>query len=941
MKTFYEKIALIVCFLTLMSVFTFDDVKAQTSITGTGISYTENFNSLTTAGAWANPSLGSWYATGPSGIPSTPGVPLTSIVLNDGEASSAELTSFGSVSSGDRALGIAPSGTFVGEKYNLVWRFKNLTGSTINALVVAWAGEQWRDASTETQKIQLKYLISSSAITSYNENELVSVTGGAFNSISNTGEDIKLNGNFTANRTTFTNNIVQSIPDGYEIVLVWSFNEGGVNHLMAIDDINVTAKIPQEITFNPLGDITKNYGDANFTLGAASNSLLPISYTSSVTSVATITGSTVQILGPGSTTITASQPGNAQYLAAPTVTKVLEVKPLVPTTNAATNTSTNSFTANWSIDNGTRNSTTSYLIQYATNKGFSPTSSTNSAVNTRSKVISSLTANTIYFYKTYALNTGVFGGFSQASAITTGTNYVSANAGSWDTGSNWDVGTINNVANSIKIQHAITLNTARDSVTTNTLWITSTGKLTTNQKIHVTNQLIIEVDANGNSGQILNTANIHVGYNATIIIRRSFTGGQWAFVGFPFNVSSANVFLAGTTTSLSWGNKDSGADYVVMEYDGAKRDQTGLINTVENGLNWVNVPAKTFVAKKGYIVYSPVTRAIDFTLRGENKASFFSTTGASSSLTQNTSNSFAGHHSWNLVTSPLSSAFDMALSPTNAPYYTFNGYNYDVVLGGEELVVSPFQSIFLQASSSTLDFSNAGRKLKAKAVDDDSDQADDIYLKLSNGNSQYDDITRIRFKNGASASYVIGEDAGKSFANNPNVSYLYSLTNNVSYAINTLPRSITSVDLQTKFAANGNFKISINNIEKIKNYSDVLLLDKTTSRYIELLDAKEYNFAVNSVATDLNRFKIILVPSATTAVSSASVSGIRVVGNNGTATLLGIAPNSMVRVLDISGKLIFNGYINDGESIHVPQNGLYMFHITSNNQLTKLKTLIQ
>nr|MBP6610558.1 T9SS type A sorting domain-containing protein [Paludibacter sp.] len=121
----------------------------------------------------------------------------------------------------------------------------------------------------------------------------------------------------------------------------------------------------------------------------------------------------------------------------------------------------------------------------------------------------------------------------------------------------------------------------------------------------------------------------------------------------------------------------------------------------------------------------------------------------------------------------------------------------------------------------------------------------------------------------------------------------------------------------------------------------VLLLDKSTSRYIELLDAKEYNFAVNSVATDLNRFKIILVPSATTAVSSASVDGIRVVGNNGTATLLGIAPNSMVRVLDVSGKLIFNGYINEGESINVPQNGLYLFHITSNNQLTKLKTLIQ
>jgi|GEM_PF-1373829 len=939
MKTFNEKIASILCFLALMSVSIVDNVKAQTLITGTGVSYTQDFNTLSTAGAWANPSLGSWYATGPFGTP------LTSIVLNDGEASSAELTSFGT--DGDRALGLAPSQTHIGEKYNLVWRFKNTTGSSISALVVSWAGEQWRDATTESQSIQLKYLISASDITTYQEGDLSAVSGGVFNSLYNNGDDSKLNGNYSANRSLFTNNIIQSIPNGYEIVLVWSFTEAGVNHQLAIDDISVTAKIPQTITFSPSGTIVKNYGDASFNLGATSTSGLTINYTSSNSSVASVSGSAVQILGPGSTIITAAQVGDAQYLAATSETKVIEVKPKTPTANAASNTTNSSFTANWSIDNGGRNDSTSYVIRYATVKSFSPTLSTTSGVNTRSKSIGSLLPNTIYFYKTYAVNTSVFSSFSQASAITTGTNYVSANAGNWDTGSNWDVGTINNVANSIKIQHAITLSTARDSVTTNTLWITSTGKLTTNQRIHVTNQLIIEVDADGNSGQILNTANINVGHNATIIVRRSFTGGQWAFVGFPFNVSAANVFAAGTTTPLTWGDLRfagdlvGSGDYMVMEYDGNKRDRTGQVNTSGNGLNWINVPSRTFVAKKGYTICTGVDRVIDFTLRGENKADIFSLLGSSSTLSLNASNSFAGHHSWNLVVSPLLSAFDMALSPSNAPYYLYNGVNYDVALGGDELLVAPFHSFFLQASNSTLSFANSGRRLKSKSVDDDTEVADDIYLKLSNGTKKYDDITRIRFKNGASTNYVIGEDAAKSFGTDPNVSYLYSLTNNVGYAINTLPRSITSVDLQTKYAANGNYQITINNLEKVKNYSAVLLLDKTTSRYTELLDAKEYNFTVNSVSSDLNRFKVILVPNAVSAITSNSENGIRIVSENRKATILGISYTAALQVLDMSGKMIFNGQINDGESVTIPQNGLYLFQITSNNQITQLKSLIQ
>ena len=58
----------------------------------------------------------------------------------------------------------------------------------------------------------------------------------------------------------------------------------------------------------------------------------PVSYSSSSTGVATINGSTVTIMGAGTTTITASQSGNSNYLAAANVAQTLTVNQASTTT---------------------------------------------------------------------------------------------------------------------------------------------------------------------------------------------------------------------------------------------------------------------------------------------------------------------------------------------------------------------------------------------------------------------------------------------------------------------------------------------------------------------------------------------------------------------------------------------------------------------------------
>jgi hypothetical protein len=85
----------------------------------------------------------------------------------------------------------------------------------------------------------------------------------------------------------------------------------------------VINKASQTITFATPS--AKTFGDAPFALTGTSSSGLPITYTSTVTTVATVSGSTVTIKGAGATFIRANQPGDLNYLAATQVNRSLTV----------------------------------------------------------------------------------------------------------------------------------------------------------------------------------------------------------------------------------------------------------------------------------------------------------------------------------------------------------------------------------------------------------------------------------------------------------------------------------------------------------------------------------------------------------------------------------------------------------------------------------------
>lgn len=117
--------------------------------------------------------------------------------------------------------------------------------------------------------------------------------------------------------------------------------------------LTVNTIAPTLGTFN---SITKNYGDANFSLTApTSDSSGSFTFVSSNTSVASINGTTVTVVGAGTATITATQAANGNYTSGST-TATLTVNTISPTFGAFNSITKTDGDASFSLTAPTSNS---------------------------------------------------------------------------------------------------------------------------------------------------------------------------------------------------------------------------------------------------------------------------------------------------------------------------------------------------------------------------------------------------------------------------------------------------------------------------------------------------------------------------------------------------------------------------------------------------------
>ncbi len=173
---------------------------------------------------------------------------------------------------------------------------------------------------------------------------------------------------------------------------------------------------PQTIVFSSLPNV--NLGSAPFTLSATASSGLPVSYSSSTTTVCAVAGSTVTILAAGTCTITASQSGNATYAAATPVTQSFTVA-AAPQVGYVAYWGVNNtgVTVSWSTD-----VPATAQLAYGTTTALGQTSPLQTALTqSHGVVLTTLSPGTTYYFVAQSTSaTGATGSSPVYSFITTG-----------------------------------------------------------------------------------------------------------------------------------------------------------------------------------------------------------------------------------------------------------------------------------------------------------------------------------------------------------------------------------------------------------------------------------------------------------------------------------------------------------------------------------------
>jgi len=241
------------CWVLLVLALVAPTVQGQIPFGGPG-SFSQSFDVLAntgTANPWTNNvTINSVFAFQVSG-----GAAVPTYRANDGTNKAADLNSFGSTGSPDRALGAIAGGSTGNIAYGYI--VQNTSSSTLS-FAVEYTGEQWRDggsSSPAAEFLRFSYRTSSTLPSTYADWDpslqlpagYVSVPALDFASpvFVDTNNGNALNGNLAANRTVIPQTYLSvGVAPGEYLILRWfDLNETGNNHAMGIDNLTITGVV--------------------------------------------------------------------------------------------------------------------------------------------------------------------------------------------------------------------------------------------------------------------------------------------------------------------------------------------------------------------------------------------------------------------------------------------------------------------------------------------------------------------------------------------------------------------------------------------------------------------------------------------------------------------------------------------------------------------------
>ena len=319
-------------------------------------------------------------------------------------------------------------------------------------------------------------------------------------------------------------------------------------------------------------------------------------------------------------------------------------------------------------------------------------------------------------------------------------------------------------------------------------------------------------------------------------VRYWLSSGYWYFICMPFDVEVSSI----TTTN--------GAAIAIRYYDSEGRAANGSTG------NWKNVASDaTLKAGQGYIfsastgcyAYLPATDAT-------HNAIFEST--AKKTTLKAYATATTADANWNLVGNPYQSYYDIYYMDYSAPITVWNTSNktysaYSVA--DDNFALLPLQAFFVQKPDavSAITFNPLGRQHNttidhsASAAKGDVKSRKIINLTLSNGETE--DATRVVVNPMASDEYDMENDAS-TMMTMETTPQLYTIANDIKYAINEGAQASGKVQIGMWMPATGTYTISAPRAD-----ADIQLLDNGTPVTLP------YTFEANE-GTDDSRFVMVI-----------------------------------------------------------------------------------
>ena len=339
---------------------------------------------------------------------------------------------------------------------------------------------------------------------------------------------------------------------------------------------------------------------------------------------------------------------------------------------------------------------------------------------------------------------------------------------------------------------------------------------------------------------LINKANMRADYvSVNLKVRKN----KWNFISLPFDTKVSDIKCL--TDDTQW---------VIRKYSGEARAKAEKSNT------WQDMTAdSTLHANEGYILQCNNSDSWDkavvfqFTAQNNgNKNRIFASANQKVAMKEYVAE-FAHNRSWNLLGNPYPAYFDTRYLDFTAPITVWNMYNstyeaYSPV--DDSYILTPGEAFFVQrpVDQAEITFDVEGRQhnftvrtieptTRAKAIDLVDANREVYNLSLSNGETS--DRTRIVINPKAEMSYNAAYDAGKMMSERTLTAQLYTIGDDIDYAINERPLGDGIVHIGVRFAKNGTYTLAL------EGDKTAILTDHQEGKQVEL-NANGYTFTAKA-----------------------------------------------------------------------------------------------